>query len=195
MNATTVAIDLAKSVFEVAVADQNWRVVDRARLSRPQFERWFHNRAVGLVVMEACGSAHFWARNLQGLGIEVKLLPPRYVRAYVKRNKTDAADAAALLEAARCADIVPVRVKSVEQQALQGLTPRRRTGALEALTAARAGGLSALHPHCRCRRVREREPRTLLRSIPAHRPCLGGARDTRAGRFIRTLSTPRSGSA
>jgi transposase len=121
MNATTVAVDLAKSVFEVAVADQNWKVTDRARLSRLQFERWFHNRAVGLVVMEACGSAHFWARQLQGLGIEVKLLPPKYVRAYVKRNKTDAADAAALLEAARCADIVPVRVKSVEQQALQSL--------------------------------------------------------------------------
>ena len=100
MNATTVAVDLAKSVFEVAVADQNWKVTDRARLSRPQFERWFHNRSVGLVVMEACGSAHFWARRLQGLGIEVKLLPPKYVRAYVKRNKTDAADAAALLEAA-----------------------------------------------------------------------------------------------
>jgi transposase len=121
MNATTVAVDLAKSVFEIAVADQNWRVVERARLTRAQFERWFHNRGVGLVVMEACGSAHFWARRLNGLGIEVKLLPPKYVRAYVKRNKTDAADAAALLEAARCADIVPVRIKSVEQQALQSL--------------------------------------------------------------------------
>ena len=121
MNATTVAVDLAKSVFEIAVADQNWRVIERTRLSRPQFERWFQNRSVGKVVMEACGSAHFWARRLQSLGIEVKLLPPKYVRAYVKRNKTDAADAAALLEAVRCADIVPVRVKSVEQQSLQSL--------------------------------------------------------------------------
>jgi transposase len=144
MNATTVAIDLAKSVFEVAVADQNWRVVDRARLSRPQFERWFHNRAVGLVVMEACGSAHFWARNLQGLGIEVKLLPPRYVRAYVKRNKTDAADAAALLEAARCADIVPVRVKSVEQQALQSLHRVR-----SAWMATRTSRINSLRGFCR----------------------------------------------
>jgi transposase len=121
MNATTVAVDLAKSVFEIAVADQNWRVTERPRLSRPQFERWFHNRSVGLVVMEACGSAHFWARRLKGMGIEVKLLPPKYVRAYVKRNKTDAADAAALSEAVRCADIVPVRMKSVEQQSLQSL--------------------------------------------------------------------------
>lgn len=71
--------------------------------------------------MEACGSAHHWARWLNSLGIEVRLLPAQYVRAYVKRNKTDAADAAALLEAARASDMRPVRVKSVEQQALQGL--------------------------------------------------------------------------
>jgi transposase len=144
MNATTVAVDLAKSIFEVAVADPNWKVVDRARLSRPQFERWFHNRAVGLVIMEACGSAHFWARQLQSQGIEVKLLPPRYVRAYVKRNKTDAADAAALLEAARCADIVPVRVKSVEQQALQSLHRVR-----SAWMATRTSRINSLRGFCR----------------------------------------------
>lgn len=71
--------------------------------------------------MEACGSAHHWARWLNGLGIEVRLLPAQYIRAYVKRNKTDAADAAALPEAARASDIRPVRIKSVEQQALQGM--------------------------------------------------------------------------
>lgn len=121
MNANTVAVDLAKNVFQLAVADAQWRVVDTQRLSRSQFERWFLNRQVDLVVMEACGSAHHWARWLNGLGIEVQLLPAQYVRAYVRRNKTDAADAAALLEAARASDIRPVRVKSVEQQALQGL--------------------------------------------------------------------------
>ena len=121
MNATTVAVDLAKSVFQLAVADASWRVVETHRLTRTQFERWFANRDVHLVIMEACGSAHHWARWLAGLGIEVKLLPAQYVRAYVKRNKTDAADAAALLEAARASDLRPVRVKSVEQQALQGM--------------------------------------------------------------------------
>jgi transposase len=125
MNATAalpfVGVDLAKSVFQLAVADSHWRIVERARLTRTQFERWFANRGVGRVVMEACGGAHHWARWLARLGIEVQLLPPPYVRAYVKRNKTDAADAEALLEAARCADIVPVRVKSVEEQALQQL--------------------------------------------------------------------------
>ena len=121
MNATTVAVDIAKSVFQLAVADGAWRVVQHHRLTRSQFERWFVNREVTLVIMEACGSAHHWGRWLNSLGIEVKLLPAAYIRAYVKRNKTDAADACALLEAARCADIAPVKIKSVEQQALQGL--------------------------------------------------------------------------
>ena len=95
MYATTVAVDLAKSVFQIAVADEHWRVVETQPLTRTQFERWIANRSVGLVVMEACGSAHHWARWLNHLGIEVRLLPAQYVR----RNQTDATDAAALLEA------------------------------------------------------------------------------------------------
>ena len=75
MNATAavpiVGVDLAKSVFQLAVADGSWRVVESHRLTRSQFERWFANRAVGLVVKEACGSAHHWVRWLNGLGIEV----------------------------------------------------------------------------------------------------------------------------
>jgi hypothetical protein len=90
--------------FTLAVADEHWRVIDTQRLTRTQFERWFLNREVGLVVMEARGSAHHWGRWLNGLGIEVRLLPAQYIRAYVKRNKTDAADAAALLEATRASD-------------------------------------------------------------------------------------------
>ena len=148
MNATAalpiVGVDLAKSVFQLAIADANWRIVERQRLTRTQFERWFANRAVGLVVMEACGSAHHWARWLSGLGIEVRLLPAPYVRAYVKRNKTDAADAEALLEAARCADIVPVRVKSVDEQALQAL---HRTRSLWMAT--RTARINALRGFCR----------------------------------------------
>jgi transposase len=90
MNTTTVAVDLAKSVFQLAVADEHWRVVETQRLNRTQFERWFLNREVNLVIMEACGSSHHRARRLNGLGVEVRLLPAQYVRAYVKRNKTDA---------------------------------------------------------------------------------------------------------
>ncbi len=144
MNPTTVAVDLAKSVFQVAVADGHWRVTEQHRLTRAQFERFFDNRAVALVVMEACGSAHHWGRWLSDRGIAVKLLPAAYIRAYVKRNKTDAADACALLEAARASDIVPVRVKSVEQQALQGL---HRTRSLWMGT--RTSRINALRGFCR----------------------------------------------
>ena len=119
--ATVVGVDLAKSVCQLAVANGAWQVLEAHRLTRRQFERWFVSRQVDLVIMEACGSAHHWARWLNSLGIAVKRLPAAYVRAYVKRNKTDAADAGAPLEAARCAEIVPVRVKSIEPQALQGL--------------------------------------------------------------------------
>ena len=144
MNATTVAVDVAKNVFELAIADEQWRVVGSARLTRGQFERWFDNRDVKLVIMEACGSAHHWARTLQARGIEVRLLPAQYVRAYVKRNKTDAADARALLEAARASDIKPVRVKSVEQQALQALHRTR-----SAWKATRTARINALRGFCR----------------------------------------------
>lgn len=144
MNATTVAVDLAKNVFELAVADAEWRVIERARLTRTQFERWFQNKEVALVVMEACGSAHYWGRVLRARGIEVRLLPAQYVRAYVKRNKTDAADAAALLEAARASDIKPVAVKSVEQLALQALHRTR-----SAWMAGRTSRINMLRGFCR----------------------------------------------
>ncbi len=97
MHATTVAVDLAKSVFQIAIADDKSNVVAQERLTRSQFERWFRNWEVGQVIMEACGSAHHWGRWFNRLGIPVKLLPAAYIRAYVKRNKTDSADARALL--------------------------------------------------------------------------------------------------
>jgi transposase len=121
MDATTIAVDLAKTVFQLAEADDDWQIVRTHRLTRPQFERFFANRQVKLVIMEACGSAHYWARWLASLGLAVRLLPPRHVRRYVLGNKTDAADCAALLEAARNPNIRAVRVKGVEQQALQAL--------------------------------------------------------------------------
>jgi transposase len=144
MNTTIVAVDLAKSVFQLAVANASWHVMEQHRLTRTQFERWFINRSVSLVIMEACGSAHHWARRFNAIGIEVKLLPASYIRAYVKRNKTDSADACALLEAARCGDITPVRIKSVEQQALQGL---HRVRSLWMAT--RTARINALRGFCR----------------------------------------------
>lgn len=121
MNSTTVAVDLAKNVFELAVAGEDWLIVERQRLNRTRFAAFFVHRAPCRVLMEACGSAHYWARRISACGHEVRLLPAQYVRAYVKRNKTDRADAAALIEAARCADIRPVPVKTLEQQQVLAL--------------------------------------------------------------------------
>lgn len=121
MHATTVGVDLAKNVFEVAVADEGYRVVRRARLTRARFQQFCAQQPVSVFVLEACGSAHHWGRRLRALGHEVRLLPAQYVRAYVKRNKTDRADAAALIEASRSEEIVAVPVKTIEQQSLQQL--------------------------------------------------------------------------
>ena len=121
MHATTVAIDLAKDVFELAFADADRRIIERKRHRRAAFATCLDNRPPMRVVMEACGSAHYWARRFARSGHTVVLLPAQHVRPYVRRNKTDRADAAGLLEADRCADILPVPVKTPEQQGTQGL--------------------------------------------------------------------------
>lgn len=121
MDATTVAVDLAKTVFEVAMADTQWRIIGRQRLGRAQFRRFLTTTAPTHVVMEACGSAHHWGRLAQQAGHRVSLLPARYVRPYVRRNKTDRADAEAILEAVRSGQLPTVAVKRIEQQALVGL--------------------------------------------------------------------------
>lgn len=121
MQSTTIAVDLAKSVFQIAVSKHPGKVSESHRLSRSQFLRFFAERQPALVVLEACGTAHHWARELRGLGHQVRLLPPHEVRSYVHRSKTDRADAAALLEAHRNERIRSVPVKSLEQQTLTGL--------------------------------------------------------------------------
>ena len=121
MDATTVAVDLAKSVFELAIANTQWRIIERQRLSRAQFARFLSETPATHVVMEACGTAHYWGRVAQQHGHRVTLMPPAYVRPYVRRNKTDRADAAAILEAVRSGQIPSVPVKRVEQQALVGV--------------------------------------------------------------------------
>jgi transposase len=121
MNSTTVAVDLAKNVFELAVADGEWRIVERHRLSRARFVRFFVHHRPCQVIMEACGTAHHWARCLLAQGHTVRLLPAHYVKPYVGRSKTDRADAAALIEAARSRQIRDVPIKTLEQQQLQSL--------------------------------------------------------------------------
>lgn len=121
MNDTHMAIDLAKSVFQVAVSHHLGRVAEERRLSRRRFERFIAIQEPTLFLLEACGSAHHWGRRLLDLGHTVVLLPPQYVRPYVRRNKTDRADARALLEAYRNEDIKPVPVKTVDQHTLAAL--------------------------------------------------------------------------
>lgn len=119
--ATHLAIDLAKDVFELAFTDAYGRIVERKRLRRAAFAACLDNRPALRVVMEACSSAHFWAGCFAGVGHTVALLPAHHVRPYVRRNQTDRAVAAGLLEADRRADIRPVPVKTPEQQDTRGL--------------------------------------------------------------------------
>ena len=126
-NDTLVAVDIAKEVFEIGISDRPGRVSGRKRPRRREFLETFAQLAPATVVMEACGSAHYWARRLEQLGHVVVLLPPQYVRPYVLRNKTDRTDVDALLEAFRNRQIRPVPIKTVTQQVLATLH-RLRSG-------------------------------------------------------------------
>jgi transposase len=134
MSTVTIAVDLAKNVFELAVASRAGSIRERKRLSRPQFEHFWVTQAPCRVILEACASSHFWARYLIARGFTVTLLPPHYVKPYRRRNKTDRTDCEALLEADRCAGIHPVTIKSEDQQALVALH-RVRSQWLESRTA------------------------------------------------------------
>jgi transposase len=121
MDATTIGVDLGKSTFQVALRDGERRE-RRHRFTRLQFERFLRAQPSSHVVMEACGTAHHWARVAQGAGHRVSLLPPQYVKPYVRRHrKTDRTDAAALLDAVRNPEIHPVVPKTVAQQELLAL--------------------------------------------------------------------------
>lgn len=113
---TTIGLDLAKNVFQVHGIDEVGNVLVRKRLRRGQVLGFFAGLSRCLVGMEACATAHYWARELMALGHEVRLMPPYYVKAYVKRNKNDAADAEAICEAVKRPTMRFVAVKTVEQQ-------------------------------------------------------------------------------
>jgi transposase len=118
MHSTTVAVDLAKDVIEVAVAGRQTR---HERLGRTAFKRFLAQQPASRIVMESCGGAHYWARKAQAHGHEATILPALYVKAYRRRNKTDRADCLALLEAAKNPELKPVAVKTQLHQAIQGL--------------------------------------------------------------------------
>lgn len=118
MQVITIGLDLAKHVFQVHGVDQEGRVILRRRLRRAEVVRFFSSLPPCLVGIEACSTAHHWARELIGLGHEVRLMPPTYVKPYVKRGKNDAADAEAICEAVTRPNMRFVPIKSAEQQSV-----------------------------------------------------------------------------
>jgi len=118
MKVTTFGLDLAKRVFQLHWVDVETGEIGRRQLKRAQVLEWFANRAPAVIAMEACGSAHYWARKLTGLGHEVRLIGAQFVRPFVKSNKTDAADAQAIWEAVQRPGMKFVAVKSEAQQSV-----------------------------------------------------------------------------
>ena len=138
---TTIGLDIAKSVFQVHGIDASGDVVVRRQLRRRQLLAFFARLEPCLVGMEACATAHHWAREIEALGHEVRLMPPRYVKPYVKRGKNDAADAEAICEAVQRPTMRFVPIKSPDQQSLlmvhrtRQLFVRQRTSLINAIRA------------------------------------------------------------
>ena len=141
MQVTTIGLDLAKHVFQIHGIDAAEKIAVRRQLRRGQVIKFFEALSPCLVGMEACATAHYWARELTKLGHEVRLMPAKDVKAYVKRNKNDVADAEAIGEAVRRPTLRFVRVKSAEQQGqlmqhrTRDLLMRQRTQVINALRA------------------------------------------------------------
>lgn len=141
MQVTTIGINLAKHVFQVQGVDADGSVVVRRKLRRSEVIRFFVKLPAALIGMEACATAHYWARELERLGHTVRLIPPSYVKPFVKRQKNDAADAGAICEANSRPSMRFVPLKSAEQQGVlvlhrtRDLLIRQRTMLANALRA------------------------------------------------------------
>lgn len=141
MDITTIGLDLAKNIFQVHGVNTAGDVLVRRRLRRSQVHGFFATLKPCLIGMEACGTSHFWARELVQLGHEVKIIPPSYVKAYVRRGKNDAADAAAICEAVTRPNMRFLPIKTEDQQAAlmlhkaRELLVRQKTMLINALRA------------------------------------------------------------
>lgn len=125
MKTTTVGLDIAKSVFHLVTINQTGRMLKKKRLKRKQVLAYMATLEPCLIVMEACGGAHYWARAFQALGHEVKLIAPQYVKPFVKGNKNDYNDAQAIAEAAQRSTMRFVPIKTIEQQDIQNFHRQR----------------------------------------------------------------------
>ena len=123
---TTIGLDLAKDVFHAVCCDARGKIVRKRMLKRGQVLEYFGNREQCLVGMEACASAHYWGRELEVLGFEVKLIPAQYVKAFVRGNKNDYNDALAITEAVVRPEMRFVTIKTPEQQDIQALHRLRK---------------------------------------------------------------------
>ena len=141
MQVTPIGLDLAKNVFQVHGVDATGKVTVTKKLRRSQVLALFEKLPPCLVGIEACATSHHWARELKALGHDVRLMPASYVKAYVKRGKNDAADAAAICEAVTRPSMRFVPMKSAEQQAVlmlhrtRDLLVRQRTQLINAMRA------------------------------------------------------------
>lgn len=137
-----IGIDLAKNVFQLHGASRDGHVLFRKKLSRPQFKKFMLSHDPCLVAMEACASSHYWAREFSKYGHDVKLIPPIYVKPFVKRQKNDAADAEAIVEAVLRPNMSFVAAKSAETQALTMMVRTR-----DQLVSQRTDTINALRGH------------------------------------------------
>ena len=135
-SVVTIGLDLAKSIFQIHGVDDAGRMTLRRRLSRHELVPYFAKISPCLIGMEACSAAHHWARELSRFGHSVRLIPPQYAKPYVKRNKTDAADAEAICEAVARPNMRYVPIKTLDQQSVlslhrvRALFVRQRTAAI-----------------------------------------------------------------
>lgn len=200
MQITTVGLDLAKRIFQVHAVDASGSVVVRKAQRRSQVLPFFTKLPSCLIGMEACGTSHYWARELTELGHEVRLMPPSYVKPYVKRGKNDAVDAEAICEAVTRPTMRFVATKSAEQQAAlslhhtRSLLVKQRTQLVNMIRgllaefgidipkdwSGRSGWRARSTPVKRCRKSRPRRRRSsascanrcsTLMPSPADRPC------------------------